>query len=65
MFKSNGDGTYTGEWGYLAGERLEARRRADGSLMHIDIGSFVFTRSPYDETADIPGGLDEKGWQPG
>jgi hypothetical protein len=33
--------------------------------MHIDIGSFVFTRSPYDETADIPGGLDEKGWQPG
>ncbi|MGA3354197.1 MAG: serine hydrolase domain-containing protein [Acidimicrobiales bacterium] len=61
-FRPNGDGTYTGEWGYFAGERLEARRHADGSLSHLDIASFVFTRTPYDQSADIPGGLDDRGW---
>ena len=61
-FRPNGDGTYTGEWGYFSGERLEVHRRDDGSLSHIDIAFFVFTRTAYDETAEIPGGLDEKGW---
>jgi CubicO group peptidase (beta-lactamase class C family) len=61
-FKPNGDGTYTGEWGYFAGERLEGPRLADGSLSHLDIASFVFTRTPYDDKADIPGGLDDNGW---
>ncbi|MGA2528733.1 MAG: serine hydrolase domain-containing protein [Acidimicrobiales bacterium] len=61
-FRPNLDGTYSGEWGYFAGESLQARRRADGSVSHIDIASFVFTRTPYDPRADIPGGLDDKGW---
>jgi len=61
-FRPNGDGSYTGEWGYFAGERLEVRRRDDGSVSHLDIASFVFARTAYDATADIPGGLDEKGW---
>ena len=47
--------------GYFAGERLELRRRGDGSLSHLDIASFAFTRTPYDPNVDIPGGL-EGGW---
>jgi len=61
-FRPNADGSYAGEMGYFAGERLELRRRGDGSLSHLDIASFAFTRSPYDPTADIPGGL-ESGWR--
>jgi len=63
-FAPNADGTYVGEWGYFTGERLEVRRRADGSLSHLDVASFVFTRTPYDPTADIPGGLDNP-WHAG
>jgi CubicO group peptidase (beta-lactamase class C family) len=64
-FEPNDDSSYTGEWGYFAGERLEAVRRSDGSLSHLDIGSFVFSKTPYDKTADIPGGVDENGWHAG
>jgi hypothetical protein len=28
----------------------------------LDIASFVFTRKPYDRAADIPGGVDQRGW---
>jgi CubicO group peptidase (beta-lactamase class C family) len=56
---------YIGEFGYFDGERLSLRRRSDGSLDHLDIASFVFTRAPYDAKADIPGGVDEKGWHAG
>jgi hypothetical protein len=64
-FRHNRDGSYIGEWGYFAGERLEPRRHGDGSLAYLDIASFVFTRRPYDPRADIPGGLDERGWHAG
>ncbi|MFF6995989.1 serine hydrolase domain-containing protein [Streptomyces sp. NPDC008313] len=62
-FRSNGDGTWTGLDGYYAGESLRAVRRSDGSVSHLDLGSFVFTRCPYDETAPVPGGLDPEGWR--
>ncbi|MFJ5774742.1 serine hydrolase domain-containing protein [Streptomyces sp. NPDC093094] len=62
-FRANGDGTWTGLEGYFAGEILRAVRRADGSVSHLDVGSFVFTRTPYDETADVPGGVDPDGWR--
>ena len=45
------DGTWTGLDGYYAGETLRAVRRPDGSVSHLDLGSFVFTRQPYDEGA--------------
>ena len=61
-FRPAGDGTYIGESGYFDGERLVLHRRTDGSLSYLDIASFVFTRTPYDPSADIPGGVDEKGW---
>ncbi|MEU3284335.1 serine hydrolase domain-containing protein [Streptomyces longwoodensis] len=62
-FRSLGDGTWTGLEGYFAGEPLRVVRRADGSVDHLDVGSFVFTREPYDETADVPGGVDPEGWR--
>ncbi|MDQ0684954.1 CubicO group peptidase (beta-lactamase class C family) [Streptomyces achromogenes] len=62
-FRPNGDGTWTGLEGYYAGELLKAVRRPDGSVDHLDLGSFVFTRQPYDEGAAVPGGVDPEGWR--
>ncbi|MEU7054519.1 serine hydrolase domain-containing protein [Streptomyces sp. NPDC046197] len=62
-FRANGDGTWTGLEGYYAGELLRPVRRSDGSLSHLDLGSFVFTRQPYDEKADVPGGVHPQGWR--
>ncbi|MGY4961593.1 serine hydrolase domain-containing protein [Streptomyces sp. 900105245] len=62
-FRSLGDGTWTGLEGYYAGELLRPVRRPDGSLSHLDLGSFVFTRQPYDTDAPVPGGVDPEGWR--
>ncbi|MBC2865864.1 serine hydrolase domain-containing protein [Streptomyces mexicanus] len=62
-FRPNGDGTWTGLEGYYAGEVLRPVRRPDGSVDHLDLGSFVFTRQPYDENAAVPGGVDPEGWR--
>ncbi|MEU6373843.1 serine hydrolase domain-containing protein [Streptomyces sp. NPDC046909] len=62
-FRSNGDGTWTGLEGYFAGEPLKAVRRPEGSVSHLDLGSFVFTRQPYDKEAPVPGGVDPEGWR--
>jgi CubicO group peptidase (beta-lactamase class C family) len=62
-FRANGDGTWTGLEGYYHGELLRAVRRPDGSVSHLDLGSFVFTRQPYDESAPVPGGVDPEGWR--
>ncbi|MBT2413481.1 beta-lactamase family protein [Streptomyces sp. ISL-12] len=62
-FRSNGDGTWRGLEGYYAGELLRAVRRPDGTVSHLDLGSFVFTRQPYDEDAPVPGGVDPEGWR--
>ncbi|WP_053913043.1 serine hydrolase [Streptomyces sp. TP-A0875] len=62
-FLAADDGTWTGTEGYYAGETLRAVRRADGTVSHLDLGSFVFTRRPYDEGAPVPGGVDPRGWQ--
>ncbi|MFI6407754.1 serine hydrolase domain-containing protein [Streptomyces sp. NPDC050548] len=62
-FRANGDGTWTGLEGYYAGELLRPVRRPDGSVSHLDLGSFVFTRQPYDESGSVPGGVDPEGWR--
>ncbi|MFF1543011.1 serine hydrolase domain-containing protein [Streptomyces sp. NPDC058291] len=62
-FRPNGDGTWTGLEGYYAGELLQAERRTDGSVDHLDLGSFVFTRQPYEKGAAVPGGVDPAGWR--
>lgn len=55
-FRCLGSDTYVGLDGYYAGERLEVLRRADGSVSHLEVVTFVLTRVPYDPTAPIPGG---------
>ena len=35
----------------------------DGSVSHLDLGSFVFTREPYEPGTAVPGGVDEEGWR--
>ncbi|WP_338897226.1 serine hydrolase domain-containing protein [Streptomyces sp. TG1A-60] len=62
-FRRNDDGSWTGLNGYFAGELLQAVRRPDGTVGHLDLGSFVFTRQPYDEGAPVPGGVDPEGWR--
>lgn len=47
---------------YWAGEPLTIVRRPDGTVSHLDLASFAFTRTPYDPTADVPGGVDPDGW---
>jgi CubicO group peptidase (beta-lactamase class C family) len=56
-FARRDDGTWGGLDGYYAGETL---RIADD---HLDLGTFVFTRAPYDPDAPVPGGVDERGWR--
>ncbi|MER7724994.1 serine hydrolase domain-containing protein [Streptomyces sp. NPDC096323] len=62
-FTARPDGTWIGLDGYYAGETLRVVRNDDGSVNHLDLGSFVFTREPYDPAAAIPGGVDEDGWR--
>ncbi|GAA3527057.1 serine hydrolase domain-containing protein [Nocardioides daeguensis] len=47
---------FVGTDGYHRGETLYPRRRADGSLSHLECATFVWTRTPYDPQAPIPGG---------
>ncbi|WP_329520831.1 serine hydrolase domain-containing protein [Spirillospora sp. NBC_01491] len=62
-FRPEGDGTWTGLDGYHQGETLRVVRRADGTVSHLDVNTFVFTREPYDPSAPVPGGLDPRGWR--
>ncbi|MDF0371198.1 MULTISPECIES: serine hydrolase domain-containing protein [Streptomyces] len=62
-FRARPDGTWVGLNGYYAGETLRVVRADDGTVDHLDLGSFVFTREPYDRSAAIPGGVDAEGWR--
>ena len=50
------DGRIIGTSGYHAGEELQVVRRDDGSVSHLDVATFIYTRTPYDPDAPIPGG---------
>jgi D-alanyl-D-alanine carboxypeptidase len=63
-FRPTAARTWTGRNGYHAGETLRPVTRPDGTVSHLDIGTFVFTREPYDGSAPIPGGVDPEGWRP-
>lgn len=60
-FVANGDGTWTGQDDYWAGELLRVVDRGTPTA-HLDLGSFRLTRAPYAPDGDIPGGVDESGW---
>jgi CubicO group peptidase (beta-lactamase class C family) len=50
------DGSLVGTVGYHHGERLDVVRNEDGSVNHLRCATFVYTRTPYDPQAPIPGG---------
>ncbi|MFJ3500298.1 serine hydrolase domain-containing protein [Streptomyces sp. NPDC090135] len=62
-FRALPDGGWVGLNGYYEGETLRVVRRPDGSVSHLDLGSFVFTREPYEPGDAVPGGVDEAGWR--
>jgi hypothetical protein len=62
-FRPDGEDRWTGIDGYQAGEPLVPVRAQDGTVTALDIGSFIYTRSPYDPAAPVPGGIDAAGWQ--
>jgi hypothetical protein len=59
-FRRTGSG-WLGLDGYHAGETLRPVVR-DGSVVALDLGSFIYSRQPYDPAAPIPGGVDPAGW---
>jgi CubicO group peptidase (beta-lactamase class C family) len=63
-FRPRGDGTWCGLDGYHAGEVLRVVRDGD-RVVALDLGSFVFSRTPYDPDAPQPGGVDKPGWRAG
>jgi hypothetical protein len=50
------DGRVVGRSGYHAGEQLRVVRRPDGTISHLDIATFIYTRTPYDPDVAVPGG---------
>jgi CubicO group peptidase (beta-lactamase class C family) len=62
-FRPDGEGGWVGVDGYQAGEPLVPVRGPDGSVIALDIASFIYTRTPYDPAAPVPGGVDPAGWQ--
>jgi hypothetical protein len=48
--------------GYHEGEPLVVVRGADGHPSHLDLGSFRFSRTPYDPAADVPGDIHPDRW---
>ncbi|MEO6605619.1 MAG: serine hydrolase domain-containing protein [Aeromicrobium sp.] len=60
-FKADGDG-WTGLDGYYKDEPLVAERDGSGQVIRLVLASFIFTRTPYDPAADVPGGVDPVGW---
>ena len=56
-FAVTDDGRVVGRSGYHAGEQMHVVRRPDGTVGHLDVATFIYTRTPYDPTAPIPGGV--------
>lgn len=61
-FRPDGPDTWRGLDRYYAGETLRVHRGVDGAVSHLDLATFVFTRTPYDAAAPVPGGLDLGSW---
>ncbi|KRE35724.1 serine hydrolase [Janibacter sp. Soil728] len=61
-FRPTGEDTWVGLHRYFRGETLRVVRDAHGAATHLDIGTFVLTRRPYEPGDVIPGGMHEGGW---
>jgi hypothetical protein len=64
-FRAEPDGTWTGLNGYYAGETLRVVPGPDGAAGHLDLGTFVFTREPYEPGAPLAAQPDPDGWRSG
>jgi hypothetical protein len=64
-FRPAPDGTWTGLDGYYKGETLRVVPGPDGGPDHLDLGSFVFTRQPYEPGAPVAARPDPDGWRAG
>jgi CubicO group peptidase (beta-lactamase class C family) len=62
-FRAEPDGTWVGLDNYYVGERLRVVRAESGEVSHLDLGTFVFTRRPYEVGPPVPGGVDPDGWR--
>ncbi|WP_431035141.1 serine hydrolase domain-containing protein [Streptomyces sp. P6-2-1] len=62
-FVPSDDGNWVGLDGYYTGEVLSVVRAPGGEVSHLDLGSFVFTREPYEEGGPTPGGVVAGGWR--
>ncbi|QGK71216.1 serine hydrolase [Allosaccharopolyspora coralli] len=61
-FRPGRDGTWVGLDGYYQGEPLRIGRDPQGEVTHLNLCTFIFTRTPYGRDAPVPGGsLD---WMP-
>ena len=60
-FRATGEDTWLGLDGYYSGETMKVGRSADGVPNHLDLATFIFTRTPYDPAAPVPGGVE--GWR--
>jgi CubicO group peptidase (beta-lactamase class C family) len=63
QFRAESDGTWTGLDGYYTGETLRLVRGPDGTVDHLDLGSFVFTREPYGPDGPLATRPDPEGWR--
>lgn len=64
-FRRDAEGGWRGVDGYMAGEPLTAVTGPDGQVTALDIGSFIYTRTPYDPHAPVPGGVETDAWHGG
>ncbi len=61
-FRKDAAGNWRGLDGYLAFEPLTTVTGPDGRVVALNIGSFVYSRTPYDQAAPIPGGVAPQSW---
>lgn len=61
-FRRDDAGGWRGVDGYMAGEPLTVVTNADGEAVALDVASFIYTRTPYDPAAPVPGGVNPTPW---
>jgi CubicO group peptidase (beta-lactamase class C family) len=61
-FRRDADGCWRGIEGYMDGEPLTTVTGPDARVLALNIGSFIYTRTPYDPAAPIPGDIPEHPW---
>lgn len=61
-FRPDTDSGWRGVDGYMAGEPLTVVPGPDGAVTALDVGSFIYTRTPYDPGAPVPGGVEADAW---